>query len=117
MIELSFQTPSHPINGFWRIRIVAQRQVKLHPFLVMQYFIPRFELMFSIPSYVVASEGAVTGEIEAYVTSDADVIGNMTVQLWAKYPANASDEHYKKVGQPILYDYVRMTLSFYIVLI
>ena len=64
------------------------------------------QIMYEVPAFTVASEGSVTGEIQAYVTNDAEVTGNLTVQLWAKSPANASDDNYKKVGDPIKYDVV-----------
>ncbi|KAB7504995.1 hypothetical protein Anas_08232, partial [Armadillidium nasatum] len=62
-------------------------------------------LMYDFPAFILESEETVAGNVQAYVTNDATVFGNMTITFWAKYPATAHDSHYKEITTEV-YDYV-----------
>lgn len=57
--------------------------------------------MFDLPSFILASEESIAGEVEGVVTNDAPAYGNMTVKLWAKYPATAPDSAYKEIATEV----------------
>ncbi|XP_042874715.1 CD109 antigen-like [Penaeus japonicus] len=99
IVQLSFSIPGLPKPGWWRIKVVAGRQVDEQPFLVTKFFPRAFEVNVEMPFYTAASEEAVRGRFLAVFKTYMPVSGNASVVLYKKSPLSLPDSAFTEVAR------------------
>ncbi|XP_052637662.1 CD109 antigen isoform X1 [Harpia harpyja] len=79
VVSKKFQLSMNPPLGDWSIEVEANGQVHYQRFKVMEYVLPKFDVMITTPLYYSLREEDVTGVVTAKYTYGKPVKGTVTV--------------------------------------
>ncbi|NXN22940.1 CD109 protein, partial [Nycticryphes semicollaris] len=79
VVSKKFQLSTNPPLGDWSIEVEVNGQVHYQRFKVMEYVLPKFDVMITTPLYYSLREDDVTGVVTAKYTYGKPVKGTVTV--------------------------------------
>ncbi|XP_069462357.1 CD109 antigen-like [Ambystoma mexicanum] len=81
VVSLNFQLSSHPPLGDWSIQVQVNKRTHFQTFTVMEYVLPKFDVLLEIPTHHSMNKNELTGTITAKYTYGKPVKGKAIVTL------------------------------------
>lgn len=95
VVSQTFQLSEHPPLGDWSIQVQVNKQNHYQTFTVMEYVLPKFEVLLATSSHLSVNKSELTGTITAKYTYGKPVKGNAVVILFPESAENLRS-HIKK---------------------
>ena len=99
MGTVKYTIPKYPPVGWWKIQVLTYSQLEEYKFVVEKFYNPRYEIDVTIPEFLINTEETLAGEIGAAYLAEGQIVGNMTISLYAQGPGRndkpvlISEEH------------------------
>ncbi|KAM8953040.1 CD109 antigen-like [Pelodytes ibericus] len=85
VVSKSFSISDNPPIGDWTIKVKLHEQVHYQTFTVMEYVLPRFEVLLTTPMQHSIKNGPLEGTVTARYTYGMSVKGTLAVTITANY--------------------------------
>ncbi|KAJ1150857.1 hypothetical protein NDU88_003645 [Pleurodeles waltl] len=88
VVSQTFQLSEHPPLGDWSIQVQVNKQNHFQTFTVMEYVLPKFEVLLATPLHHSVNKSELTGTITAKYTYGKPVKGTAVVTLFPESAEN-----------------------------
>ncbi|XP_061479122.1 CD109 antigen isoform X2 [Rhineura floridana] len=84
-IAKQFKLSKHPILGDWSIKVQVNDQTHFQMFTVMEYVLPKFEVLLAMPLFYSPKDTNFSGTVTAKYTYGKSVKGKVTIDCFQSY--------------------------------